>query len=178
MPHPHFANEASRDLDVTDHGVHIDGRYVDVATFPIGINPEEFDKLLVDSEVQATISTLEHQLDGMKTIVGVDRTDYIKGIPEKLRAFDKFLSDYPEMKGKVKLIQVAIPSREDCGEYKKVVREVEGLVSEINGKYSKSSSFPPSHLNLKCSHPQSTRSLLLIVITRLYNLHTHPFHPS
>jgi trehalose-6-phosphate synthase len=127
-----------RDTDANEHGVHIDGRSVEVGNFPIGISPEEFDKLLVDNEVQATFSVLKHQLAGTKTIVGVDRTDYIKGIPEKLRAFDKFLSDYPEKRGKTKLIQVAIPSREDCVEYAKVVREVESLVGEINGKHGTS----------------------------------------
>lgn len=87
----------------------------------------------------------------MKTLVGVDRTDYIKGIPEKLRAFDKFLCDHRELKEKTKLIQVAIPSREDCEEYKKVVREVEVLVSQINGKHSM---FPlSSHTTLLCSSP-------------------------
>jgi trehalose-6-phosphate synthase len=111
-----------------------------VAEFPIGIQPEAFDDLLHESEVRATISILEQQLKGMKVIVGVDRMDYIKGIPEKLRAFDKFLSDYPQREEKVKLIQVAIPSRQDCAEYQKLVDEVNSLVSEINGKHSMYSS--------------------------------------
>jgi trehalose-6-phosphate synthase len=107
-----------------------------VATFPIGIQPEEFDDLLIQTEVRDIISTLEQQVRDMKVIVGVDRVDYIKGIPEKLHAFDKLLSDFPDRKGKVKLIQVAIPSRESCAEYAKLIREVNSLVSEINGKHS------------------------------------------
>jgi trehalose 6-phosphate synthase len=142
----------SRDVDVTESGVHIDNRFVDVSEFPIGIRPEEFDDLLNESEVQDTISTLEQQLKGMKVIVGVDRMDYIKGIPEKLRAFDKFLVDFPARKEKVKLIQVAIPSREGCPEYVRLVHEVNVLVSEINGKHSMDSfpqraSEPPSQIN-------------------------------
>jgi trehalose-6-phosphate synthase len=107
-----------------------------VAAFPIGIQPEEFDDLLSQTEVRDIISTLEQQVRHMKVIVGVDRVDYIKGIPEKLHAFDKLLSDFPDRKEKVKLIQVAIPSRENCAEYAKLIREVNRLVSEINGKHS------------------------------------------
>jgi trehalose-6-phosphate synthase len=127
----------NRDADVTEGGVQIDNRFVDVAEFPIGIQPKEFDQLLSENEVRVTISALEQQLGGIKTIVGVDRMDYIKGIPEKLRAFDKFLNDYPERKEKTKLIQVLIPSREGCPEYQRLAKDVNNLVSEINGKHSK-----------------------------------------
>ena len=102
----------------------------------MGIQPTEFDQLLSETEVRDTISALEQQLGSIKVIVGVDRMDYIKGIPEKLRAFDKFLNDYPERKEKTKLIQVLIPSREDCPEYQRLVKDVDSLVSEINGKHS------------------------------------------
>lgn len=128
--------EPTRDADATEHGVQIDGRFVDVAEFPMGIQPTEFDQLLSETEVRDTISALEQQLGSIKVIVGVDRMDYIKGIPEKLRAFDKFLNDYPERKEKTKLIQVLIPSREDCPEYQRLVKDVDSLVSEINGKHS------------------------------------------
>ena len=127
----------NRDADIdSDGAVHVDNGLVDVAVFPIGIQPEEFDKLFNDSEVQATMSALKQQLGSMEVIVGLERMDYIKGIPEKLRAFDKFLTSYPERKGKVKLIQVAVPSRDGCAEYQKLISEVNSLVSEINGKHS------------------------------------------
>jgi trehalose-6-phosphate synthase len=135
----------SRDADVAENGVNIENRFVDVGEFPIGIQPEEFEELLGESEVRATISALEQQVGSMKVIVGVDRVDYIKGIPEKLRAFDKFLKDYPERKGKVKLIQVAIPSREVCSEYQRLVYEVNSLTSEINGKHSM---YSPHHASM------------------------------
>lgn len=123
-------------MDVTENTIHMDNRFVDVAAFPIGIQPEEFDELLSRCRVQDIISTLEQQLHGVKVLVGVDRVDYIKGIPETLRAFDKFLSEFPGRKGTVKLIQVAIPSRESCPEYATLLGEINRLVSEINGKHS------------------------------------------
>jgi len=67
--------------------------------------------------------------------VGVDRLDYTKGIPLKLLAFDKFLTDNPQWVGKVVLIQLAIPTRADVEEYKKLRQSVELLVGNINGKH-------------------------------------------
>ena len=72
----------------------------------------------------------------MKVITGVDRLDYIKGLPQKLRAFEHFLQDNPEMADKVVLIQVAVPSREDVKEYKELEAEVCEMVGRINGKFS------------------------------------------
>ncbi len=128
--------QPSSDVDVARSGAHIDNRFVEIVTMPIGINPGEFDQLLGRDEVQVTISTLLQQLGGTKIIVGLDRMDYIKGLPEKLRAFDKFLTDYSKEKGDVKLIQVAVPSRQECPEYQRLVQEVNILVSAINGKHS------------------------------------------
>lgn len=72
----------------------------------------------------------------MKVIVGLERMDYIKGILERLRAFNDFLTDHPQLKEKTKLIQVAVPSRGSCPDYQKLISEVNSLVSEINGKHS------------------------------------------
>lgn len=70
-------------------------------------------------------------------IIGVDRLDYIKGVPNKLMAFDLFLSKYPEFQKQVTLIQVAVPTRTDVDEYQNLKTTVDGLVGLINGKYGK-----------------------------------------
>lgn len=71
-------------------------------------------------------------------MVGVDRLDYTKGIPQKLLAYDKFLTDNPQWVGKVVLIQLAIPTRSDVEEYVKHRQEVEQLIGTINGKHGRS----------------------------------------
>lgn len=104
--------------------------------FPIGIEADEF-RLRMETyeEVAREITRLEAGFQGQKILVGVDRLDYIKGIPQKLKAYDRFLTDHPEWKGKVTLIQLAIPTRDEVGTYQRLRKEVERLVGHINGKH-------------------------------------------
>lgn len=78
---------------------------------------------------------LEQKFQGVKLMVGVDRLDYIKGVPQKLHALEVFLSDHPEWVGKVVLVQVAVPSRQDVEEYQNLRAVVNELVGRINGKF-------------------------------------------
>jgi trehalose 6-phosphate synthase len=73
---------------------------------------------------------------GDRTIIlGVDRLDYIKGIPQKLRAYEQFLTRYPEHKDKVVLVQVCVPSRANLEANQKLRIEVQNLTGDINGRY-------------------------------------------
>jgi trehalose 6-phosphate synthase/phosphatase len=70
---------------------------------------------------------------GLKVMLGVDRLDIIKGIPQKLLAFEKFLDENPEDRHKVVLIQIAVPSRLDVPEYQHLRSQVHEIVGRING---------------------------------------------
>ena len=72
---------------------------------------------------------------GGPLLVGVDRLDYTKGIPERLRAFARFLERNPELRGRARLLQVAVPSREQVPAYRTLRAEVEALVGRINGRF-------------------------------------------
>jgi trehalose 6-phosphate synthase len=80
----------------------------------------------------------------VKLIVGVDRLDYIKGVPQKLHALEVFLTQHPEWIGKVVLVQVAVPSRQDVEEYQNLRNVVNELVGRINGKFG-TVEFMPIH---------------------------------
>lgn len=90
------------------------------------------------------ISSLEQKFAGCKLIVGVDRLDYIKGVPQKLHALEVFLTEHPEWIGKVVLVQVAVPSREDVEEYQNLRAVVNEHVGRINGKFG-TIEFMPIH---------------------------------
>lgn len=77
-------------------------------------------------------------------MVGVDRLDYIKGVPQKLHAFEVFLDQHPEFQEKVVLVQVAVPSRLDVEEYQNLRAHVNELVGRINGKFG-TVDFMPIH---------------------------------
>ena len=89
------------------------------------------------TKVKNRISSLENKFHGIKLMVSVDRLDYIKGIPQKLHALEVFLSSHPEWVGKVVLVQVAVPSRQDVEEYQNLRAVVNELVGRINGKFGK-----------------------------------------
>lgn len=108
-----------------------------MAAFPIGIDPDKFVEGLKTKKVKDRIAVLERKFEGVKLIVGVDRLDYIKGVPQKLHALEVFLTEHPEWVGKVVLVQVAVPSREDVEEYQNLRAVVNELVGRINGKFGK-----------------------------------------
>jgi trehalose 6-phosphate synthase len=90
------------------NGAEFEGRYVHVGTYPIGIEPNQFRDGLERESVQARIKTLERRFEGVKVVVGVDRLDYIKGIPQKLHALETFLQEHPEWIGKVRRVDGAL----------------------------------------------------------------------
>ena len=69
-----------------------------------------------------------------KVILGVDRADYTKGLANRFKAFERFLSDHPEFLGKVMLFQIAVPSRTDVREYQELKENLDKLVGQINGR--------------------------------------------
>ncbi|CAG8662789.1 2387_t:CDS:2, partial [Paraglomus brasilianum] len=142
----HFLSSCTRILGLSTmpNGIDYEGKHVHVGTFPIGIDPEKFDEGLKNPSIQERIKTLEEKFKGVKLIVGVDRLDYIKGVPQKFHALEVFLSKHPEWIGKVVLVQVAVPSRQDVEEYQNLREAVNELVGRINGQFG-TAEFMPIH---------------------------------
>ncbi|KAK9480040.1 glycosyl transferase [Lipomyces japonicus] len=142
----HFLSSCSRilNLPTLPNGVVFNGKSITVGAFPIGIDVEKFTEGLKKESVQRRIAQLEAKFDGVKIIVGVDRLDYIKGVPQKLHALEIFLTEHPEWIGKVVLVQVAVPSRQDVEEYQNLRAVVNELVGRINGNFG-TVEFVPIH---------------------------------
>ncbi|WP_298831920.1 alpha,alpha-trehalose-phosphate synthase (UDP-forming) [uncultured Piscinibacter sp.] len=110
-------------------------RQLRAESFPIGIDVDEFAALAQAEEAQEMLATLKDQYAKRRLLVGVDRLDYSKGLPQRIRAFRKLLERYPENRNSATLIQVAAPSREDVDAYGDIRRELEGLCGAINGDF-------------------------------------------
>ena len=95
----HFLSSVQRVLNVNTlpNGVEYQGRFVNVGAFPIGIDVSTFQDGLLKQQVKDRISQLKETFKGQKIIIGVDRLDYIKGVPQKLHAMEVFLSEHPEL---------------------------------------------------------------------------------
>ncbi|KAJ3388422.1 Trehalose-6-P synthase/phosphatase complex synthase subunit [Entophlyctis sp. JEL0112] len=142
----HFLSSCARILGAhtMPNVVEFEGRNVYVGTFPIGIDPDKFHQCLEKDSVRTRIQTLKSSFADLRVIVGVDRLDYIKGVPQKLRAFELFLQTHPEWIERVVLVQIAVPSRQDVEEYQHLRDVVNELVGRINGKFG-SLTFMPIH---------------------------------
>lgn len=122
-------------IDLGNGWLEVEGRRVRAEVFPIGIDADRFASFATTAEARRRRMQIRSDLAGRKQIIGVDRLDYSKGIPERLRAFERMLKDYPQQRGKVSLLQVAPLSREDVDAYAALRRELEEVVGNVNGAY-------------------------------------------
>ena len=116
--------------------LHADGRALRAGVFPIGIDAKRFASFATSAEATKRQKQLRAALGERMQIIGVDRLDYSKGIPERLKAFERLLHDYPENVGKVSLLQVAPVSRGDVDAYAELRRGLEELAGHINGTFA------------------------------------------
>jgi alpha,alpha-trehalose-phosphate synthase [UDP-forming] len=114
------------------------GRRTLVRPFPISVDIEALSERARSADTAAQAARLHHQLGlgNQRVLLGIDRIDYTKGIPERLRAFDRLLAAHPEHIGKIRFIQIGAPSRTRLASYQALGREIEALVEEINWKYT------------------------------------------
>ncbi len=111
-------------------------RAVRVGSFPISIDFRSFAESAASEGVSDRGWYLHEALPEMKIVLGIDRLDYTKGILERLEAVRKLFSRFPEMRGKFRLVQVVVPSREDVPGYQILKAQIERLVSQVNGEFS------------------------------------------
>ncbi|HEY8078574.1 MAG TPA: trehalose-phosphatase [Labilithrix sp.] len=130
---------------VSDDLVQYRGRSTHVTALPIGIVPETFQETPEPGVVEE-IEGLMRALQGTQLVLGVDRLDYTKGIPERLNAFGRLLHMFPEWRGKVSLVQVSVPSRADVPLYAEQRGMVESIVGRVNGEYGDGAWVPIRYL--------------------------------
>ncbi|SDG40389.1 bifunctional alpha,alpha-trehalose-phosphate synthase (UDP-forming)/trehalose-phosphatase [Psychroflexus sediminis] len=143
----HFLSSVKRilSLDVSFNKITYDNRIIRVDSFPMGIDYEKFENAALDhnqmnegdkSEIQKRLDQHLQNEDGIKMILSIDRMDYTKGIPNRIKAFEYFLRKYPQFQEKIRLIMLAVPSRSQVPQYQKLKQETDELVGRINGEYS------------------------------------------
>ncbi|XP_048630255.1 alpha,alpha-trehalose-phosphate synthase [UDP-forming] 1-like [Brassica napus] len=115
--------------------------------FPIGIDSERFIRALEVPDVIQHMKELKERFAGRKVMLGVDRLDIIKGIPQKILAFEKFLEENASWRDKVVLLQIAVPTRTDVPEYQKLTSQVHEIVGRINGRFGTLTAAPIHHLD-------------------------------
>lgn len=133
-----------------DHG----GKQIRLGAFPISIDYEAFNYLAASGEVAKKAWLIHETLPNRKLILGVDRLDYTKGIPERLEAFEVLLEKYPQIRGKVTLVQIAVPSRTHVPEYQLMKENIDRTVGRINGQYTRNGWIPIHYIYRNLPRPE------------------------
>lgn len=111
-------------------------RTVKVSAFPMGIDFQGIQKLVSKHDVRTAAQTLRKEIGGEHIVLGVDRLDYSKGIPERLLAVEKFFEDNPRYIGSLSFMQISVPSRIELPDYRRMRQETENAIGRINGRFS------------------------------------------
>jgi trehalose 6-phosphate synthase/phosphatase len=145
----HFRNACLRVLGLESERdiISLPGHLAHLGVHPIGVDPDEIFAFTQLPEVRDEYESLRARFRTKKVVLGVDRLDYTKGIPEKLLAFEEFLRCNPHWQTKTVLIQVASPTRTGVREYQALKREVDELVGRINGRYGSFNHTPIVYIN-------------------------------
>ncbi|MFT4266047.1 MAG: alpha,alpha-trehalose-phosphate synthase (UDP-forming) [Xenophilus sp.] len=123
------------------------GQTVRASAFPIGIDVDEFETLARARDARDTYETMRSEYSKRRLLLGIDRLDYSKGIPQRARAFRELLAHYPENRRSATLIQIASPTREDVNAYADIRRELESLCGAINGDYGELDWMPVRYIH-------------------------------
>lgn len=115
-------------------------------TFPISIDFDEFEEIARLAHVEANVRKIREDMGVEYLILSIDRLDYTKGIPYRIKAFRRLLEMEANLKKRIALLQVVVPSRVEVPEYKQLSLEIEQLVSQVNGALGEPGWVPVHHL--------------------------------
>ncbi len=135
----HFLSSVSRLAGIGNSNgkINVGNRKIMVDALPMGIDYQKYHETASAPETLAREVRYRTNIGETKLILSIDRLDYSKGIPQRLRAFEQFLKRHPEFLEKVSIMMIVVPSRDSVGKYKELKEEVDLLVGRINGHYGR-----------------------------------------
>jgi trehalose 6-phosphate synthase len=119
----------------TRGGYEIDGRRVRLGAFPVSIETKAYMRLARNAGRSAMLALVRESLGGSRLVLSVDRLDCSKSIPERIKAFERFLEMYPDWHGKATLLQLTPKSWSDIKQYAEIGSEVVVLIGKVNGRF-------------------------------------------
>lgn len=111
------------------------GSKVKADVYPIGIDAAGLERAAHSEAAKAAAERIGRFLGGRKLVLGVDRMDYSKGLPERFQAVGRLFERYRETRGTVSVTQIAPPSRSKVEEYQELRVQLDNLAGRINGDY-------------------------------------------
>lgn len=130
-----------------DGALRAHGQRLVCRAFPIGIDVEGFAALALSGASQDMHARMKHEYAQRRLLLGIDRLDYSKGLPQRLRAFRELLARHPEQRRRATLIQIGSPTREGLDAYADIRRELESLCGAVNGDYGELDWMPVRYIH-------------------------------
>ena len=146
--------ELGASVDKQTGKIEFEGRTVIARAYPIGIDWEHFQSQGEKDEAKEAEERFLTSIRGRTGMIGVDRLDYSKGLPERIDGIGRFFDQNPERTRDLVFVQIAPPSREDVESYKKIRAELEQKTGQINGARSEVDIVPIRYVNRGYSHPE------------------------
>ncbi|WP_181306003.1 bifunctional alpha,alpha-trehalose-phosphate synthase (UDP-forming)/trehalose-phosphatase [Rufibacter sp. XAAS-G3-1] len=133
----HFLSSVSRIVgwSITQSLIDNGNRQIMVDAFPMGIDYEKYASLAASEEMKEKLTEYREALHDQKVMLSIDRLDYSKGIPQRLRAFELLLHEHPEFREKITLFMLVVPSRDQVEKYRELKETIDELVGRINSSY-------------------------------------------
>ncbi|CAN7316725.1 alpha,alpha-trehalose-phosphate synthase (UDP-forming) [Caballeronia sp. LjRoot34] len=143
----HYVESEAQAQRVGTDGLRAFNRTLRIGAYPIGIDVDEFTALANAKEGRDMFVRMREEYSRRRLLLGVDRLDYSKGLPQRVHAFRELLAHYPENHNSATLIQIASPSREDVGAYEDLRRQMDSLCGAINGDYGELDWMPVRYIH-------------------------------
>lgn len=135
-------------IDSDMEWIELEDHYSKLGVFPISIDPSSIDQILESDSLAEARHVVRQVTRGRRMILSVDRLDYTKGIPERLKAYKKFLQNNAHLVRDVVLVQISVPSRTEIPDYRHLKDQVEIIVQDILDTYEAEAN-PPIHYMYK-----------------------------
>lgn len=145
----HFNDYMRLELGATAAGATLllDRRQFRAGTYPIGIDPAGFARTADVASGQSATRKLQRSLGDRKMVIGVDRLDYSKGLPLRMKAIDRLFSAHSNLRDRVTFLQIATISRSDVRQYRDLRDELDAAAGHINGRYAEADWTPVRYVN-------------------------------
>ncbi len=134
----HFLSAVGRITGRSNESGYIqtESRIINVDAFSMGIDYDKFAKQAKSKKTINIVKKFRQQVGDQKLLLSIDRLDYSKGIPQRILQFADLLKQHPDLKCKVSIIMIVVPSRDKVQSYKELKEEIDLLVGRINSDYS------------------------------------------
>ncbi|MBW7471675.1 glucosylglycerol-phosphate synthase [Marinobacter sp. M216] len=123
-------------LDEMSVEITVNDRKIGLGAHPVGLDLSRVRNALADDDVKARMESLREELTDIRLILSVERLDFTKGILEKLHAYERMLTENPELETKVTLMMVCVPAAKGMTIYEELLSQIEQTVGRINGQFA------------------------------------------